>query len=264
MFYVWCRLVKNIPQKNKSYPVGIPKVSIITVVYNGFESLRNTIISITNQTYPNIEYIIIDGGSGDGTIELIREYSDDIDFWVSEKDEGISDAMNKGLKMSSGEYVIYMNCGDYFLNSESLSEAMSEIRGYEILLCRLIYGANNIILRPRGFNFWMNFKTGALHQAAIVHREVFNKIGDFDLQFKIALDYDFFLRAYLQKIRVKKTNIVLSYMDDLGISSRKDIDSILFRLNEERKIHIKNSHSIFMHITYRVYWLFYLLYKRWI
>src|SRR5690606_2467889 len=89
-----------------------PKLSVITIVYNNVKDIERTILSIITQTYDNIEYIIIDGGSTDGTLDIIKKYQHKVSQWVSEPDKGIYNAMNKGLKMSSGDYILFMNSGD--------------------------------------------------------------------------------------------------------------------------------------------------------
>jgi putative colanic acid biosynthesis glycosyltransferase len=102
-------------------------ISIITVVYNGEKFLEKTIKSVINQSYQNIEYIVIDGGSTDGTIDIIKKYKDRIDYWVSEKDDGIYDAMNKGLERASGDFVNFMNGGDTFYDKSVLEKIISFI-----------------------------------------------------------------------------------------------------------------------------------------
>ena len=95
-----------------------PLISIITVVFNGEKYLEETIQSVINQTYSNVEYIIIDGGSSDGTLDIIKKYEERIDYWVSEKDRGIYDAMNKGIDVASGKWLNFMNGGDEFYDNK--------------------------------------------------------------------------------------------------------------------------------------------------
>lgn len=95
------------------------KISVITVCYNAVDTLEKTIQSVLEQTYHNIEYIIIDGGSTDGTVEIIHRYVDYLAYWVSEPDRGIYDAMNKGIERATGEWVNFMNAGDYFYNYDT-------------------------------------------------------------------------------------------------------------------------------------------------
>jgi len=103
-----------------------PLVSVITVVFNGAQHLENTIRSVVNQTYDNVEYIVIDGGSTDGTLEIIRKFGEAIDYWISEPDKGIYDAMNKGLNAASGEWINFMNAGDAFCSKESITNTVKE------------------------------------------------------------------------------------------------------------------------------------------
>ena len=98
----------------------LPLISIVTVVYNGIKDIEKTIQSVIGQNYPKIEYIIIDGGSNDGTVEVIKKYADYVDYWVSEPDGGIYYAMNKGIEVAKGEWIHFRNCGDYFINESIL------------------------------------------------------------------------------------------------------------------------------------------------
>ena len=97
-----------------------PKISIITVSFNAVKVIEETIVSVINQTYTNVEYIIIDGGSTDGTVDIIKEYADKISYWVSESDKGIYDAMNKGGIKALGDFLYFLNAGDSFYNKSSL------------------------------------------------------------------------------------------------------------------------------------------------
>ena len=98
----------------------MPKITIITVCYNAISTIEDTIKSVLSQTYENLEYIIIDGGSIDGTIDIIKKYEKQISYWQSEPDKGVYDAMNKGIKLSTGEWINFMNAGDSFYNTEVL------------------------------------------------------------------------------------------------------------------------------------------------
>ena len=104
-----------------------PKISIVTVVYNGEETIEETILSVKNLSYSNVEYIIIDGGSTDETLNIIKKYEDKIDYWISEKDNGIYDAMNKGIKKATSEFVIFMNGGDTFFDENVLANIEKDL-----------------------------------------------------------------------------------------------------------------------------------------
>ena len=103
------------------------KISVITISYNCKDVIEDTILSVIGQTYTNIEYIIIDGASTDGTFDVIKKYADKIDFWISEPDKGIYDAMNKGLKHATGDWVIFMNAGDSFYNNTVIERFVPQI-----------------------------------------------------------------------------------------------------------------------------------------
>ena len=139
-----------------------PLVSIITVVYNGEKYLEETVQSVLNQTYDNVEYIIIDGGSTDGTVDIIKKYEDKIDYWISEKDSGIYDAMNKGIDIASGNWINFMNAGDTFYDSnvlthisKSLDNSLSVVSGKVSVFFRNTfieeYGNSKIIPHQGGF-----------------------------------------------------------------------------------------------------------------
>lgn len=201
---------------NKPYP----KVSIITVVYNSREALRATIENITAQTYPNIEYIVIDGGSTDGSVEVAHEYQDRIAYYISEKDKGLYDAMNKGLRVATGEFVWFINTGDYIENNSVLLH-LYEHWG---LLDDVYYGETNFIdvtgkvlgtrsqLTTRKVPqqlIWKSFRHGQVvsHQSIIVKREL---AGEFDLQYKVSADVDWGITALKKAHSIVNTNMILT------------------------------------------------------
>lgn len=103
-----------------------PLISVVTVSYNAVLTIEQTILSVINQTYPHIEYIIIDGGSTDGTVDIIKKYANRIAYWVSEPDKGIYDAMNKGIRTAKGEWINFMNAGDLFYSKDTLEKVFSK------------------------------------------------------------------------------------------------------------------------------------------
>lgn len=173
-----------------------PLVSVITVVFNGEQHLEETILSVIKQNYDNVEYIIVDGGSTDGTLEIIKRYEDQIDYWVSEPDSGVYDAMNKGIRLAAGEWINLMNCGDVFSDGSLLKTVFSEKFDPKI---HLLYG--EAITENKQFNITKvigkeldsieDFYYGMplCHQAVFHRRQAFKKYGLFDLKYKIAADY---------------------------------------------------------------------------
>ncbi|MBU0485004.1 MAG: glycosyltransferase [Proteobacteria bacterium] len=236
------------------------KISIITISYNSAQYIEQTIQSVVSQTCQDKEYIVVDGGSTDGTIEIIKKYEGKIDKWVSGPDKGIADAMNKGLALASGDFVMFLHSDDYFVDEFVLSTAASHLSaGYEIFLFNIFLSNNgeSRLTRPRGLNWWMNLKTGVFHQSAISARSLFERIGNFDTGFRIAMDYDFFLRAYRAGAHAKIIDFPLSVMRLCGVSSQLDWASLGERFAEEKLIHIKNCSSFVLRFIYFWYWLFY-------
>jgi len=232
-----------------------PTISIITIALNADKHIEQTIQSVLNQTYKNKEYIIVDGDSTDRTLDMINKYRSRIDAFVSEKDEGIADAMNKGVAFMSGDYVIFLHADDYFNNDSSVENAVECLdETTDILACGIQFGEQKRILKPIGFNFWFNFKQGLFHQGVICRRSVIEKLLGFDKQFRIAMDYDFFLRAYRSRYQLIKAPVILSVMRDTGISSRRDWKNLRMRFAEERKVHEKNCPSFSMSLLYKLYW----------
>lgn len=202
------------------------KVSIITVVYNGAKTLEQTIQSVLNQTYTNIEYVIIDGQSTDGTLEIIEKYKDKISYYVSEPDKGIYDAMNKGLAAASGDIIGILNADDWY-DSNAVKYVMDCFADND---ADIVYGGFNrvesdgtiLATKPAPLTeLW--YEILICHQAAFVKREVYQKMGGYSLDYKIASDYDFFLRCYSKQIKFEYLDKELVYFRFTGISSTKHL-----------------------------------------
>ena len=175
-------------------------VSIITVNFNHLEGLKRTYESIVSQTFTDYEWIVIDGGSTDGSREFIEQHQDRFAYWCSEKDNGIYHAMNKGIRQAKGEYLNFMNAGDTFACSEDLSLVFGERRTADILygytLLKSIDGQyGNIGMMKRVFH-WYDFIYGTLpHQSTFIRREAFERIGLYDETCRIVADWIWFVRA---------------------------------------------------------------------
>lgn len=186
-----------------------PLISIVTVVYNGEEFLEETILSVINQSYDNVEYIIIDGGSSDGTLDIIKKYEDRVDYWVSEQDAGIYDAMNKGIDASSGNGLLFLNAGDYFV-SDVLNDNIIVPSFIKVKYKNFFGNYTDVKLK--------NYKSGLpnCHQGIIFE----NLKKKYNLEYKIAADYDFYLQhEYNIKLPILKVKGYIHY-DNNGFSKK--------------------------------------------
>lgn len=201
-----------------------PLITVITVVYNGVENLEQTILSVVNQTYDNIEYILIDGNSTDGTLDIIKKYEDKIDYWQSEPDKGIYDAMNKGIKLASGEWINFMNAGDVFYEQKTIQTFLKKINN----VCADVFYGNSIArgktkeLLEEADESLKRIDRGPVfrHNAAFfstrIHKENLFKTNRKDLGY--GLDFKMIYDLYEKKYIFKKLDfIVVSYQIE-GIS----------------------------------------------
>jgi len=219
-----------------------PLISVITVVFNGILQIEDTIKAIINQNYKNFEYIIIDGGSIDGTVEIIKKYEPSISKWISEPDYGLYDAMNKGLKIAKGKYVWFINAGD----KPYLENTFQIVADLALDNPDIIYGETIIIdssgneigsrrLRPGPSLNWRSLKDGLVvcHQAIIIKKEI---TGNYNINYKIASDYDWIIRALKKAGNIVYANAVLIYFLDGGINKK----NMAKALGERFKIMVKN------------------------
>ena len=222
-----------------------PKISIITVCFNEpKENVTLTFDSITSQSYKNTEWIVIDGGSKPETLEAINAYSNAIDNFVSEPDNGIYDAMNKGLSIASGDFVIFMNVGDRFYSSETIEQVVDYISANPKYDC---YYGDAIVVDKNGkewerkqarrINRFMLRYTTVCHQAIISRRSIYNSTGGFDINYKIIADTEWILKSLAAGAKWFYIGFNVCCFDNTGCSSNKQ------QLNEERIRLIKANYN---------------------
>ena len=228
-----------------------PLVSIITIVFNGDKFLETTINSVLSQTYSNIEYIIVDGGSTDRSIEIIKKHENSIDYWISERDNGIADAFNKGIALSRGEIIGILNADDWY-EADAVQTIISNLKPYPA-----IYSGHMKLYNIDGNQFIKLHKTRpdrlsqtmrVAHPSTFVHRNVYSSVGNFSLEYKIAMDYDFLLRVRSYPFEIITINKVLSNMRLGGISA-----NIYKVLREELKIKNRYIGNKIQHIIWFVF-----------
>ncbi|MCF6241996.1 MAG: glycosyltransferase [Bacteroidales bacterium] len=204
----------------------LPIISVITVVYNSADFIERTILSIINQSYPNIEYLIIDGGSTDGTLEIIAKYKDFIDFFISKPDRGIYDAMNKGIKAASGDYLWFINSGDEIYDLNVLNTIFRNKNSF----ADIYYGeteitdnkGNTIGMRRHSAPSKLSWKTflwgmKVSHQSIIVKKEI---VSLYDLHYRFSADFDWVINALKKARSIENTGIILSKFMEGGTTKK--------------------------------------------
>jgi len=208
-----------------------PIFSIITVTYNAEKVLEKTIQSVINQSYRNIEYIIIDGNSFDKTIDLIRKYSNKISYWISEPDQGLYDAMNKGINAATGDYVWFVNAGDILKKRDIVLELVNMTMSGKVP--DILYGETDLIdlkgnilaerrLKAPEQLTWKSFRMGMLvsHQAFIVKKNI---ALNYDLQYRFSADFDWCIRCMKEAKTIVNSHLrLVNYLyEGLTTSNRK-------------------------------------------
>jgi len=194
-------MIKGGTGLHKKNETGLPLVSIITVVFNGAKHIEQTIKSVLGQSYANIEYIIIDGGSTDNTLEIIKRYEDKIDYWQSERDGGIYFAMNKGISLAKGELIGIINADDYYLPDTVAKVIESDKAQHADIYhgdMQYITESGDALSSAKPDITKMNEMPAIFHPTCFVKKKVYDKAGLFDTQYKISADYDFLLRCLKQ------------------------------------------------------------------
>ena len=243
-----------------------PLLSILTASLNNDSTLVDCIRSIKSQSFQNFEHIIIDGGSNDNTIEILQKYEKTYNqIWISQRDDGIADALNKGLQKAQGRYIIVIQADDRLLNPNIFDKVYPYLRKekIDILSFPVILdhpSRGKILRKPLRFLGWNRFKFIFPHQGCFVHTRVFEKIGEFRNEFKICMDYDFFYRALACKCSVQFEKFPVALMGGTGIGS---VSKFLYkRLKEERLVQMRNERNLGWRIAQFIFRSLYMPYKK--
>jgi len=248
-----------------------PKISVITVTYNAEAHLEQTFQSVFSQTYPHIEYIVIDGKSKDKTLEIIQKYESKINFWLSEPDKGLYDAMNKGLEHATGEYVIFMNASDTFYENTTLEKVFEKADNADIY-----YGEAQILeaetLKPLGLRSeitpqktpmhltWKSLKLGMVvcHQAFIPRRSL---VPLYNLEYKYSADVDWVIACLKNAQKITNTGEIIANFSLGGLTTQKRKTSLKERY-EVLKKHYGLIPNLFNHFLIFLRGIFFILKRR--
>lgn len=209
-----------------------PLISIVTVCLNAVGHIEKCINSVINQTYTNIEYIVIDGGSTDGTLDIIKKYEDRITHWISERDRGIYDAMNKGISMCKGVFVGLLSSDDYYAGDavQKIVETINSDNSVDV-----IHG--NHISTCTSSNFNAKYVDGDLlkhmtmsHPTCFIRADVY-KIYKYDISYKIAADYDLLIKLMKVGKKFKDIDHVITYVSPYGVSSQPSMSTVIEKFN---------------------------------
>ena len=199
------------------------KFSVITVCLNSEDTIEKTIKSVLNQQGVELEYIVIDGGSTDSTVEIIKKYESQIAYWCSEPDSGIYEAMNKGITFATGEVISFINSNDWYADGAlyCVQQKMSE-DNFDLVCGKVARVKNGMIvrtsIRPEEETD-LYYRMFYPHPGIFTRRIVFDEFGGFDLQYRICADYDWLLRVYNKGVRIAYTDTLVSYFSMGGVSS---------------------------------------------
>ena len=222
-------------------------LSIITINFNNLEGLKKTMASVLGQTWKEFEYILIDGGSTDGSAAYIESQSQYIDYWVSEPDTGIYNAMNKGIKVAKGEYLLFLNSGDHFYENSVLEKNYKFINNYDIIYfnVNVISGKAENIMNSPGYLVFSYFINDTLpHPATFINVSLFEKVGYYDESLKIVSDWKFFVESICKfnSSYLKVENILATHYLN-GISAAPENWPIIL---EERNKVLETGFKVYM------------------
>jgi glycosyltransferase involved in cell wall biosynthesis len=224
--------------------LSFPKLTIITASYNGAKSLERSILSVLNQNYPCLEYVIIDGGSTDGSVDIIKKYEKYLSYWVSEPDNGIADAWNKGIKKSTGEIIGMVNSDDWY-ESRSFKRAATIFQqepSVEVIHGNVRYwnGDKNLWIRKPHLEqkfFWRFMPY--LFPSCFIKRSLYEKYGLFDTSYKMTMDYELMLKFYIKGANFFYVDEIIANFQLGGLSDVKCVAGLI----ENKNIVIRHGYS---------------------
>lgn len=220
-----------------------PRVSIITVSLNSGSGLEETVNSILSQNYSNIDLILIDGGSTDGSLNFLKEKSIKPWFFTSEKDTGVYNAMNKGLARAAGEFVLFLNAGDYFYNESSVLSLVEASQGVDLIYGDIVFKSDQGDTRrnyPDRLTFSFFLGNSLPHPCTLIRKTLFDSIGSYDETFKICADWAFFLDA-LAIFRCKYRHICVP----ISVFRRGGLSSDVAKVNAEKWGYLTENYAFF-------------------
>jgi glycosyltransferase involved in cell wall biosynthesis len=231
------------------------KFSIITICLNEKNNIEKTIKSVIDQDYKDFEYLVIDGGSVDGTAEIISQYSDKLSYFVSEKDHGIYSAMNKGIEHSNGEYLLFLNGGDYLSDINILSKFIDIGFSEDIIYGNLFLDNINkkISFKDIKLDYEYLFNNYISHPSTFIRKDLFNKYGLYNEKYKIAGDYEFFLRTIIKyKATCRYFDEWVSVYNTNGISSQSKYSKLQIAERRKAQFSYFNKSFIFKKILLKI------------
>lgn len=242
-----------------------PFLSIITASLNNDASIKKTIESVKNQSFQALEHIVIDGGSYDNTLDILEGFNGTYNLaWISEPDNGIADALNKGLKKARGRYILVIHADDHLLSPKILEIVYPllkperfDIHSFPVI--QNIPPSGKVLRKPIPLLWWYHFKTIFPHQGCFVHKRVYDCIGGYQKEFSIALDYDFFYRVLSTRPSVKLEKRPVALMGGKGISSNQDF--LIQRLQEEVQVQNLNENNRLWRLAQLLFRILYFPYK---
>ena len=229
-----------------------PKITIVTVTYNAQNFLEETILSIINQDYKNIEYIIIDGESTDKTVDIIKKYENHIDYWISEEDSGIYDAMNKGIDKATGSWINFMNAGDSFFKNSSITQAFELCeKETHILIGNTNYIKNNFstIKKPFSLDRKLDFMF-CYHQSLFTKTSLMKKFK-FNNDFSIAADYNFILKCCINNYKLQFIDHTIANFISGGFAETNPIKSVIETMFVQSQ-YLKDTKDIYSKISFNI------------